>query len=101
MEEIAVSFSEATRQLTIGHMMRRGDYGYDAPYFPAIFGFLSVATGIGAPILWFQGEHRPAMQMALGALQVERRRLGWRFWWGNPIAVTMLLTASKALTVQG
>jgi len=32
---------------------------------------------------------------ALGALNVERRRLGWRFWWGNPIAATTLLTASK------
>ncbi len=33
----------------------------------------------------------------LGASSVERRRLGWRFWWGNPIAATTLLTASKAL----
>ena len=32
----------------------------------------------------------------LGASNVERRRLGWRFWWGNPIAVTTLLTAAKA-----
>ena len=31
----------------------------------------------------------------LGASNVERRRLGWRFWWGNPIASTTLLTASK------
>jgi len=33
---------------------------------------------------------------ALGASDIERRRLGWRFWWGNPIAATKLLTASKA-----
>ena len=32
---------------------------------------------------------------ALGAANVERRRLGWRFWWGNPVAATTLLTASK------
>jgi len=32
---------------------------------------------------------------ALGASNVARRRLGWRFWWGNPIAATTLLTASK------
>lgn len=32
----------------------------------------------------------------LGASNVERRRLGWRFWWGNPFAGTTLLTASKA-----
>jgi ubiquinone/menaquinone biosynthesis C-methylase UbiE len=33
---------------------------------------------------------------ALGAVHVERRRLGWRFWWGNPFAATTLVTASKA-----
>jgi SAM-dependent methyltransferase len=32
----------------------------------------------------------------LGALNIERRRLGWRFWWGNPFAATTLLMASKA-----
>ena len=32
----------------------------------------------------------------LGASDVVRRRLGWRFWWGNPFAGTTLLTASKA-----
>jgi arsenite methyltransferase len=32
----------------------------------------------------------------LGATSLERRRLGWRFWWGNPIAATRLLTAAKA-----
>ena len=31
----------------------------------------------------------------LGASDIERRRLGWRFWWGNPIAGTTLLMASK------
>jgi SAM-dependent methyltransferase len=31
----------------------------------------------------------------VGASNLERRRLGWRFWWGNPIASTTLLTASK------
>jgi len=30
-----------------------------------------------------------------GASNVQRRRLGWRFWWGNPVAATTLLTASK------
>jgi cyclopropane fatty-acyl-phospholipid synthase-like methyltransferase len=33
----------------------------------------------------------------LGASNVERRRLGWRFWRGNPVAATTLLTASKPL----
>ncbi len=32
----------------------------------------------------------------LGASNVERRRLGWRFWWGNPFAATTLLTATKS-----
>jgi arsenite methyltransferase len=31
----------------------------------------------------------------LGASNIERRRLGWRFWWGNPFAATTLLTAWK------
>jgi len=31
----------------------------------------------------------------LGAADVTRRRLGWRFWWGNPFAATSLVTASK------
>ncbi len=31
----------------------------------------------------------------LGASNIQRQRLGWRFWWGNPIAATTLLTASK------
>jgi arsenite methyltransferase len=31
----------------------------------------------------------------LGASNVERCRMGWRFWWGNPVAATTLLTASK------
>ena len=32
----------------------------------------------------------------LGASEITRRRLGWRFWWGNPLACTHLVTASKA-----
>jgi len=35
---------------------------------------------------------------ALAASSVARRRLGWRFWWGNPFAATTLLTASKPLS---
>ena len=31
----------------------------------------------------------------LGATGVARRRLGWRFWYGNPLAATTLVTASK------
>jgi arsenite methyltransferase len=31
----------------------------------------------------------------LGATDVTRRRLGWRFWYGNPFAATTLVTASK------
>lgn len=37
----------------------------------------------------------------LAARSVERRRLGWRFWWGNPVASTTLLRASKAPARQG
>ena len=31
----------------------------------------------------------------LGAIGTERRRLGWRFWYGNPFASTSLVTARK------
>jgi len=37
----------------------------------------------------------------LDARSVERRRLGWRFWWGNPVAATTLLRASRAPAPQG
>ena len=40
------------------------------------------------------GTYEDALR-ALGASDIDRRRLGWRFWWGNPIAGTTLLTASK------
>ncbi len=46
-------------------MIRQGDYGYDAPYFPLIFGFLTLAAGIGAAISWRQGVLRTAIQMTL------------------------------------
>jgi ubiquinone/menaquinone biosynthesis C-methylase UbiE len=31
----------------------------------------------------------------LGAINVARRGLGWRFWYGNPFARTSLVTGSK------
>jgi hypothetical protein len=43
------------------------------------------ATALYADAVW-----------TLGASNVERHRLGWRFWWGNPVAATTLLTASKS-----
>ncbi len=43
--------------------MRRGDYGYDAPYVLVIFGILSVAAAVAATICWREGETRVATQM--------------------------------------
>jgi SAM-dependent methyltransferase len=37
-----------------------------------------------------------ATLVRLGAERVERRGLGWRFWYGNPLAATSVVTASKA-----
>jgi len=34
----------------------------------------------------------------LGAENVQRRRLGWRFWWGNPVAASSLVTCCRAVT---
>ena len=45
--------------------MRRGAYGYDAPYALVIFGLLSMATAVLATLLWRQGTHRPATGMAI------------------------------------
>jgi arsenite methyltransferase len=39
--------------------------------------------------------HYASVLRSLNARNVDRRRLGWRFWWGNPIAATSLVTASK------
>ena len=42
--------------------MRRGDYGYDAPYALVLFGCLSAAGAIIAATSWWQGLHREAVQ---------------------------------------
>jgi len=44
-------------------VLRRGEYGYDAPFFPVIFGLLSVAVGLGAAFAWWHGMIRPARQL--------------------------------------
>lgn len=36
-----------------------------------------------------------------GALHVARRGLGWRFWYGNPMAATTLVTADKPRMPEG
>jgi arsenite methyltransferase len=48
--------------------MRRGDYGYDAPYALVAFALLGLAAAAGATILWFQGERRTAAKLTLYAL---------------------------------
>lgn len=37
----------------------------------------------------------------LGMIDVERRGLGWRFWWGGPWAATHLVTATKPQRSSG
>src|SRR5689334_2132016 len=44
--------------------MRRGDYGYDAPYALVIFGLVALAAAVAAAICWRDGEPRVAMQMS-------------------------------------
>ena len=44
---------------------RRGEYGFDAPIFLIIFGFLSLAAGVGAAVALSQGALRVAAQMTL------------------------------------
>ncbi len=45
--------------------MRRGEYGFDAPYAVVIFGAVAVASGVGATIFWREGETRVAARMTL------------------------------------
>jgi arsenite methyltransferase len=45
--------------------MRRGDYGYDAPYVLVTFGVLSVATGVAATIYWLRGLSPAAISITL------------------------------------
>jgi arsenite methyltransferase len=42
-----------------------------------------------------QTSHYAATLRACGARNIERRGLGWRYWYGNPMASTSLVTASK------
>jgi protein-S-isoprenylcysteine O-methyltransferase Ste14 len=105
--------------------MRRGDYGYDAPIGLILFGTLTLVSAVIAAVTWPErpsaasagyavfflanlasfwfttrrgkfAEWDADVLRTLGAASVERRRLGWRFWWGNPIAATRLLSAAKA-----
>ena len=41
--------------------MRRGEYGYDAPYALIIFGAVAVASGVAAAIAWLRGPIRAAL----------------------------------------
>jgi hypothetical protein len=45
--------------------MRRGDYGYDAPYALGTFGVLSVATGVAATTSWLRGLSHAAIPITL------------------------------------
>jgi len=48
--------------------MRRGDYGFDAPYALAMFGCLALGGGFGVAAAWWSGETRAAAQMAFYSL---------------------------------
>lgn len=45
--------------------------------------------------------HYRARLQALGAVEIERRRLGWRMWWGSPFMATSLVSATKPATHGG
>ncbi len=60
-------------------------------------GFRVLAPGSRIVIADLRSTRGYADELAtLGAANVQRRRLGWRFWWGNPIVATRLVTAEKA-----
>jgi ubiquinone/menaquinone biosynthesis C-methylase UbiE len=43
--------------------MRRGEYGYDAPYTVVIFGIIAAAAAVAATICWRDGDNRVAVKM--------------------------------------
>jgi arsenite methyltransferase len=45
--------------------LRRGEYGYDAPYALVIFGLLTLGAGLGAIMFWLHALIRPAAQLTL------------------------------------
>src|ERR1043166_9723699 len=45
--------------------MRRGDYGYDAPYGLVMFGLAAVAYGVGAASAWLNGPTRAAVPITI------------------------------------
>src|ERR1051326_5332539 len=45
--------------------MRRGEYGYDAPYALMIFGSLTVLSGLGAMIAWWRMPTHAAVRITL------------------------------------
>lgn len=48
--------------------MRRGEYGFDAPYVVMVFGAICLLTAFAAVFFWSEGELRPAMRMAVLSL---------------------------------
>lgn len=44
-------------------VVRRGDYGYDAPYALATFAGLSIASAVAAAAFWFRSSNRTAAQL--------------------------------------
>ena len=69
---------------------RRGDYGFDAPYVPAIFLLIVlIIADIGET-------HRYAEHLRdLGMTTVTHQMLDWRFWYGAPWVMTKLVKATK------
>jgi hypothetical protein len=45
--------------------MRRGEYGYDAPYAVVIFGAVAAASAVAATIGWREGETRVTARMTM------------------------------------
>jgi arsenite methyltransferase len=44
--------------------------------------------------IWYADEYRRYLAARPG-VSVEQRRLGWRFWYGGPVAATALVTARR------
>lgn len=79
------------RSLTVpsGQLAHRcGDYGFDEPVWPFLFGLLGVIFAV-LGLLNQERLREPRMVVE------EHHTLGWRFWYGAPWWATKLVIAHK------